>query len=438
MIGAGAAGMAAATRARRVDPIAQITILEASQEYSRGTCSLPYYVSGEVTLPSLTGISRESLSESRIELRLDTPAEQIDPTRRVVRSRGLDIPFDQLIVGLGSRPKAVPTVTGSHPRLWALRSIADAEQIRDGLNTLRPRKVAVIGGGYLGLEMAEVLTARGCRVTIFHRQDTLMRLVQPCARAVLDELSQHGVTIKTNCEVCLVDPDCRQRTVEYLHGGSSRQSEGFDGVLLAPGIVPETQLLARAGARLGRLGGVLVDGRGQTSLSNIWAAGDGVELPSQRGGASRFVPLATAAARLGRVCGENAAGGSLRLPEPLAAIAIRLFTLQVAAAGHPEDWRHAVTHTLSFGNSQSGFPRRREGHAIFFTEPRSGRIIGAQFVAPEASALANLASLAMSQDMTLDQIQDLDASYTPPLSALWHPFYLMARQNQKSLAGVSS
>lgn len=439
MIGAGAAGMAAATRARRVDSSARITVLEASQEYSRGTCSLPYYISGEVRLESLTGISREALAEARIDLCLGTRVSSLDTRQRVVRAGGREFAYDRLIASTGGRSKGVATVSlpGGHPRLWTLRSIADAEALKDALVSLGPRKVAVIGGGYLGLEMAEVLTMRGCQVTIFHRQPTLMRLLPSCASRLLEELHRHGVTVKTGCEVCLVDPDCRQRTVEYRRGSGPRQVEGFDAVFLACGIEPETTLLGAAGARLGAHGGVLVDSRGQTSLADVWAAGDGVELPSGRGGLSRFVPLATAAARLGRVCGENAAGGSLRLPEMRAAVAVRAFTLQVAAVGHPEDWVSAECHSVAFG-SPTGLPRRRPGQGVFFTEPRAGRLLGAQFVAPEASALADLASLAMGQEMTLDQLQDLDASYTPTLSSLWHPFYLVARQSQRQLAGARS
>jgi pyruvate/2-oxoglutarate dehydrogenase complex dihydrolipoamide dehydrogenase (E3) component len=272
-----------------------------------------------------------------------------------------------------------------------------------------------------------------------------MRLAEPCHQALLIELARHGVEVRTNSEVRLIDADCRQRTVEF-ETSQKRQSEGFEAVLLASGIEPEAGLLVRAGARMGSLGGVLVDSRGETSLPGVLAAGDGVELPSQKGGASRFVPLATTAARLGRVCGENAAGGSVRMPRTHANIAVRLFSQQVAAVGHPADWAQAESHTIEwprrlgaaapFGSPNSTFPRRRAGRATFLTEQRSGLLLGAQFVAPEAAALADLASLAMSQEQTLSDLLSLDTSYTPPLSSLWHPFYLAARQAERSLSGT--
>jgi NADPH-dependent 2,4-dienoyl-CoA reductase/sulfur reductase-like enzyme len=434
VIGAGAAGMAAATRARRVDPHASVVVLESSSEYSRGTCSLPYYVSGQIEDASaLIGVSRQSLSEQGIELRLQSPARAIDARQRAVETASGSLPYDRLIVSTGSRPRPVPLLGDRHhPRLWRLRSIADAEHIRQTMASLRPRTIAVVGGGYLGLEMAEVFSQLGCRVTLFHRQSTLMRLDPPCHQRLLEELEQHGVKVSTGSEVRLVDPDNRRQTIEVA--GSS---EGFDAVFLATGMEPEATLLQQAGARLGPNGGALVDARGETTLPGVFAAGDGVELPASRSGATRYVPLATSAARLGRICGENAAGGSLRLPAPLACIAVRLFSLQVAAVGHPCDWSQAESHTVDFGSCRAPFPRRRRGRATLFVEPRGGRLLGAQMVAPEACAMADLASLALRQELRLSDLLDLDACYTPPLSSLWHPFYLAARAAQRQTAGAA-
>lgn len=424
--------MAAATRARRVDPAARITVLESSTEFSRGTCALPYFVSGEIAeRDRLTGISRESLAQAGIDLRLSSPVEAILASPRQVRLRGgalLD--FDRLIVAAGSRARVVPTVSLSpsrDPRLWTLRSIADADRILSCLTQLRPSRVAVVGAGYLGLEMAEVLTRRGLKITLFHRQANLMRLCEPCHQTALAELERHGVEVRTGHQVRLLDPACRQRTVEFQEPDGGRRAEGFDAVFLATGSEPDATLLAAAGARLGPHGGALVDSRGETTLGGIYAAGDGVELPSPRGGPSRLVALATSAARLGRVCGENAAGGSLRMTDSQATIAIRLFSLQIASVGHPADWSGAASLTVDIGSSEPDFPRRAPGRATFFSEPGSGRLLGAQFAAPDAAALADLTSLALSQGLTLNRLGELDSCYTPPLNALWHPFYLAAR-----------
>ncbi len=434
VIGAGAAGLAAATRARRVDPQARITVLEATREYSRGTCSLPYYLSGELgSAELLKGISQEELSRRNIDLLLESRVEKIDPLRRQVFANRRSWDYDRLVVCLGSRSRPVPLVgqNFSHPRLWTLRSIADADRIRQSLRELKPRRVAIIGGGYLGLEMAEVLALSGCRATIFHRQATLMRLHPDTHETVVRTVLRHGVDLRLECEVSLVDPDCRSRTVEFQTKNGARESLGFDAVFLAPGVVPNTGILAEAGARLGSHGGVLVDARAETSLSGVYAAGDGVEVPSSWSGRSRYVPLATVAARWGRVCGENAAGGSLRGPSSLECISIRLFETEVASVGHPQDWETADSLTLDIGGD-SPFARRRSGRATFLTDSRTQRLVGAQFVAPQASAWADLASLAIREEKTLADLGELDLSYTPPLSSLWHPFLLAGRQAEKA------
>ncbi len=442
VIGAGAAGMAAATRARRTDPKASITILEASSEYARGTCSLAYYVSGEISSgKSLIGADKRDLAERGIELQLESPVLAIDPLGRTVRLARKTIPYDRLVVGLGSRSRKIPVVNieaNAHSRLWTLRSIKEADHIKNQLLKLQARRIAIVGGGYVGLEVAEALSRRGCEVTIFHRQSTLMRLHTFCHTSVESVLESRGIRAELNAEVCLIDPDSRDQTVTWTASDKNRLSEGFDAVVASAGVVPETELLVQAGARLGPSGGVLVTLRGETSLDNIYAAGDGVEVPNPKGGGSRAVALATAAARLGRVCGENAAGGSRRVGSLFSCLAVRLFDTQVATVGHPEDWKQGEALEVSFGSDESPFWPRREGRGIFFLEPRSQRLLGAQFVAPQAANLADLASLAMEKNMTLDDLQDLDYSYTPPLSALWHPFYLASRQAERELRHVKN
>lgn len=435
IIGGGTAGLAAATRASRINPSATITVLEAGDEFSRATCSLPYYVNQEILdREHLIGTTTERLAEQRILLKLGTKVQAIDSKKRCVLAENGAHPYDRLIVTTGSKLRPVPMTYPhqDHPRLWALRSLADADRLQAILRRARPRRVAVVGGGYLGLELTEVLTLAGCHVTLLHRGSTLMRLLPACHELVLSELQRRGVEVFTECEVTLIDPNSLQHTVEFQHEGL-RRSVGFEGVMLTPGILPNATLLAQIGARCGKAGGVLVDRRGSTSIDGIFAAGDGVELPGKVRGDSRYTPLATSAARLGRVCGENAAGGSSYLPEDRACISSRFFDLQISTVGHPEDWQDAQSTIVDFGSTYSPFLKRRPGRALMLTNPHNGRLVGAQFVAPEAAALADLASLALQQELTLAQLEDLDYCYTPPLSSLWHPFYLAARSSHHRL-----
>lgn len=431
VIGAGAAGLAAATRARRVNPEARIVVLEASQEFSRGTCSLPYFLSGEVEVSALQGISAAELEGRKIELRLGTPALAIDPRAKTVLSGHSSLPYDKLIVSTGSRGRAVPILNGGEdsPCVWRVRSQAQATRIKAQLESGTVRRVAVVGGGYVGLEAAEAFLKSGCEVVLYHRGPRLMRLHPHCHDFILSALQARGLVVKLGSAVNWVCP--ASGALEYDQAGGAFQDH-FDAFCLCPGIVPQAELLASAGARLGHQGGVKVNSRGETSLGDIYAAGDGVELPAPEGGGTRFTPLATAAARLGRVCGENAAGGSRRLRAVRGCLAVRLFGHQVGVVGHPADWGEAEALPWSWGQSDPHFPSRGRGQGVLFSHRRTGRLVGGQLVGPSAASLVDYLSLAVEQGLTVNDLEDQEYSYNPPLSGLWHPFYLAARENTKN------
>lgn len=439
VIGAGAAGLAAATRARRTDSHAKIVVLEASSEFSRGTCSLPYFLTGEAPRSALQSICEEELEQRAIELRLNTPALAVDPARKTVLTATKALSYDRLVVALGSRPKRLPVMGGDpqHPRLWGLRTIADAEKILAQLRRLSVRQVAVVGGGYVGLELTEALTKLNCQVTLFHRPSRLMRLHDFCHESLLERLQSRGVVVKLETTVSMLAPDSREQTLEYSEADGERRSAAFDAVCVCAGIEPISELLATAGARLGAHGGVVVNRRGETSLADIYAAGDGVELPASDGGPSRFVPLATAAARLGRVCGENAAGGSQRLGSVWGTLAVRLFDQQLGVVGQPQDWATADVHKIQWGQSESSFPARRASRAVLFSHRRTEKLLGGQMIGPSCGSMVDLLSLAVDRGMTLSELGEQEYSYNPPLSGLWHPFYLAARKNTKNHGALS-
>ncbi len=437
MIGAGAAGMAAATRARRTSPKSAITILESSSEYARGTCSLPYLLSRELSPPSmLVGISREELSSRQIHLHLNTSAQAIDPRGKVVHTEAGQHAYDKLIVTVGSRPRSLPTVgLQPHPRIWSLRTLADVAHIEATMAAVKAKKVAVVGGGYVGLEFAEALQRRNLSVTLFHAGSTLAKLHSSCSRRLISYISERGITVRLQTRVELLEPASRTHTLTWKTPDGSQQHEGFDAIALALGIEPNVDLMVSAGARSGDYGGIPVSLRGETSLPDVYAAGDGVELPSPLGGNRRWVPLATAAARLGRVCGENAAGGSSRLGSVHGTLALRIFDLQLGMVGVPQDWRESQALGFQWGKDQHEFSNRRSGEGVLFYEERSGRITGGHFLAPQASSLSDIVSIGIAQNMTIDDFLEQDFSYNPPLAPLWHPLYLAARQRQKLALG---
>lgn len=433
VVGAGAAGLAAATRAKRINPQARVVVFEAGREFSRATCSLPYYLSGEIgDFNQLQGVSQAQLAEQGIELHLETPALKIDPTGRKLETAAETLRYDKLIASTGSRRKGYSHlgICMSQPRVWDIRTIADVKKIQLDLSTGTIRKVAIVGGGYVGLEMVEALTKRGLEVTLFHRQDNLMKLDSRISNLIVEELRDHGVQVHCGCEVLeiSVSPNGGRLT---FRAGNQNQTSQFDAFGVCTGIEPETKLLSAAGARCGESGAVLVSERGETSLSNIYACGDGVEIPSVTGGPGRWIPLATTAARLGRVCGENAAGGSRRLGHQAGALAVRFFQSQLGVVGQPNDWEFCECLEFQWGSERSPFSLRRPGAGVLLVDPRTERIRGLQAVGPTASNLVDLVSLGMDREMTLSQFQEQDFCYNPPLTGMWHPLYLAARSAEK-------
>ena len=431
VVGAGAGGMAAATRARRVNPSAQITVVEAGREFSRGTCSLPYFLSGELQdEQQLWGTDRQRLSEQSIELKLETRATRLRPTQKILETTRDSYHYDKLIVGTGSRAKSSESLglKLGEPRVWQLRTVEDVRKIRREIATLSIRKVAVIGGGYVGLEAAEALCRRGLQVTLFHQNSTLVRLDEHLNRGLIGVLRAEGIEVRLHTTVEKVELATGQL---HSSGPDGPGCAHFDAFLVSCGIEPEADLLIEAGARTGRSGAVVVSARGETGLNGVYACGDGVEVPNSRGGPGRWIPLATTAARLGRICGENAAGGSRRLGTTLAALAVRVFGLELGLVGLPQDWEACRGVQFEWGEPDHPFPRRRRGRGVLFVDKQRETLKGIQVLCPEASRLVDLASLCVEQELTLSDLQDLDCCYNPPLSSLWHPFYLASRVGEK-------
>ena len=440
VVGAGAAGLAAATRAKRVNPQARVVVFEAGREFSRATCSLPYYLSGEISdQERLQGVTQQQLEAQGVELRLETPVLEIDSSQRVLTTAAERFSYQKLVVATGSRGRD-PSLLGVDlrcPCVWRLRTIADAVEIRRHIETGRIRRVAVVGGGYVGVEAVEAFLAQGLQVALFHRQSSLMRLQGRPADAVNRTLLERGAELYLDSEVLQIE--CDRHGGDLTHQNSQSPSHyHFDAVLLSIGMEPETKLLEEAGARVGPTGAVQVSARGETSLSNIYACGDGVELPANGRGPGRWVPLATTAARVGRICGENAAGGSRRLGFLGGSLALRFFNSEVGMVGTPDDWTDAEALEFQWGSDHPVFPTRGRGVGLIFQEPRSQRLVGLQVVGPQASSLVDLFSLAMDQEMTLSQFQEQDFCYNPPLKGMWHPLFLASRAAEKRQAEVAT
>ncbi len=423
--------MAAATRARRRCRHSRIQILEASTEVAVGICGLPFWLSGEVPCWSdLLAARRQDLErEGNLEIHTCCRAIAIDPRKKwveVQQARGYRrFEFDRLLVAVGGRPRRAGLAGAQAPNVFVLGGLDDARNLEQRLRQQPPRRVVVVGGGYLGVEMAEAFFRRGAQVTLLERRPTLMGLAPPLGRALADSLTPHLELVCDQEVIGLQSLQPGSRAGDPVGCARTRDGHTYEGdlFLVATGVEPGSELLLEAGARAGERGGVLVDQRGETSLSGVFAAGDCVELRGHHGRGTRYVPLATTAARLGRVVGDNLVGGGSRYHGTLGTLAVKVFGREVARTGH-QDGAYVDVET---SDRSSYLPGSQPLLLRLFYDPANQRVLGAQAVGPGASHWINLVAAGVEAEWTWMKLEELDCSYTPPLAPLWHPLYLASR-----------
>ncbi|MCK5573067.1 MAG: FAD-dependent oxidoreductase, partial [Bacteroidetes bacterium] len=314
VIGGVAAGPSAASKAARVDPRAEVMLFEQGNSVSYGICELPYYVSGEVEEQSLVVHTPESLyREKRVQVRVGHRVEQIIPHRRIIRVRDLatdsvtEERYDKLILATGARPVRLGVDGEDAENVFYLRSLEDGHAVRRFVDEAGPQNAVIVGGGYIGMEMADALRSRGLAVTLVHRHALPLPGFEKRAREkALDVLEARGVRFVPGAEAEQLE--ARSGGV-VTHVRTTQESCGADLVLLSLGVRPNVRLARECGIRLGPHGGIITDHRQETSRDNIYAAGDCCQVKNLVTNKWMYAPLATIASRAGWTAGENAAGG---------------------------------------------------------------------------------------------------------------------------------
>ncbi|MEX0602087.1 MAG: FAD-dependent oxidoreductase, partial [Bacteroidota bacterium] len=339
VVGGLAAGPSAASKAKRVNPGAQVELLEQGEHISYGICEIPYYV-GDVFQDAghLTVFTPERLErEKGVRVRTLHRVEEIHPHRKSLVVRDLEkntesrIAYDRLILATGSAPRTL-NISGEKGRnVFTVKSLSDGLGMRKYVDEESPRTAVIIGAGYIGMEMAEALVRRGIRTTLIHRHDLPMaQLERDASRTVLEILTLQGVSFVPNSEVRELPCDDTGKVVEVVTSTGRYPS---DVVVLCIGVQPNAGLARQIGIRTGERGGILADERQATSVGSIFAAGDCCEIRNAVNNRWMYIPLATYASRQGWVAGENAAGGFATFKGAIRAIAVKVFDLEVAQVG---------------------------------------------------------------------------------------------------------
>ena len=440
-VGGSDAGISAALRAREVDPEAEVTVVVADAYPNFSICGIPYYVSGEVGhWRNLAHRTIGDLEAAGLRLRLDTTARQVDVAGRKLLVTGPGgaedlIAYDQLVIGTGAVPVR-PLVAGlddlgPDDGVHLLHSMGDTFAIMATLEETAPASAVIVGAGYVGLEMAEGLIARGLDVTQIERLPEVLPTVdRDLGALVRAELEGHGVTVLTGTDVRALrraDSGAPGRlTVEAVGSAGEPVIRHADLVLVVVGVRPDTSLAAGAGARLGARGAIAVDRRMQTGLPDVYAAGDCV-ITHHRLLGETWLPLGTTAHKQGRVAGDNAAGGSREFAGSLGTQVVKIFENAAARTGLRDHEAAAagfdpVTVSSEADDHKAYYPGSHRIRMRFTGDRATGRLLGVQLYGHKHAEIAkrvDIAATAIFHGMTVDEISDLDLSYTPPLGSPW-------------------
>jgi NADPH-dependent 2,4-dienoyl-CoA reductase/sulfur reductase-like enzyme len=425
VIGGVAAGLSAASRARRIDPHLEIVVLEKGPAVSYTACGLPYYIEGQVKSLDELIVYRAEKFETERNIRIRTGAEVVTishPRRQVLLRGGEQIGYDRLIISTGARfdRGAVAGMDESHA--FTIQTLEDAHRLRSFIEARQPRSAAIIGGGYIGLEMAGALRAHGMAVTVYEASSNLLGREDAGLKEVLqDHLRRFRIR------------------VEYGRPVHAVGDLKADLVILAAGLKPNVDLAVDAGAEIGRTGALQVDEHMGTNLHGVYAAGDCAEARSVLLGRPVWFPLGSTANKMGRVAGACAAGRRERFPGIAHTSIVRVCGLAVGASGLScsearREGFDAVSAVIVARDRARYFWFSRPARVELTADRRTGRMLGGSVVGDnEIAGRTGVIAAAVTKGMKVSEFAMLDLAYSPPYAPVWDPLLVAAQQLEKLL-----
>jgi NADPH-dependent 2,4-dienoyl-CoA reductase/sulfur reductase-like enzyme len=442
IVGGCAAGMSAASSARRTNPDLEIVVFESSGFVSYGSCGLPYYIAGTVkSHEDLIVYTPDFFREKRnIQVHIKHRVESIDPNGKRIEVRDLERDetiqeeFDRLVIATGGLPVIPPIQGADLDHVFTVRKVEDGLAIKDFIARHSPSRAAIVGGGYIGLEMAEALKRVGLEVTLVEKLPYLLGADEEISEIVEGELVDNGVKLMKGAEV----EEIRLRGVITSAGDVPA-----DVVIMSVGVRPNVELARMARINIGTTGAIEVDRRMCTSHPSIFAAGDCAQVKNLVTNKPDYIPLGTTANKQGRVAGINAAGGDASFEGVVGTSVTKVFDLEVARTGLTE--RRArefgflpVSSLITAGSRAHYYPGGAKVTIKLVVDRRTRRVIGAQMVGAEGVAKRiDVIATAIQAGVTVDQLYNLDLSYAPPFAPVWDPILIAARLAIKALEGRS-
>ncbi len=435
ILGGDAAGMSAASKLRRGLPHAQVTVFERTRETSYGACGLPYYIGGVNDDADKIRIRKpEAFLKSGVDLRLAHEAVAVDPTAKMVTARNTETgalvreSYDELVIATGASPILPPLEGRDRQGVFTLKSIADAQAIRDWAERSGVSDVVIVGAGYIGLELVESFVRLRKKVTMLEMAPRPMMVMdEDFAPLITQALERNGVVLRTG------------EAVKALTGGDQVTGVITDKgeypaqlVILSVGVRPNTAFLRETGVDLLPNGAVVVDDQMRSSLPHIYAAGDCATITNKVTGKPVYLPLGTNANKQGKVLGEVLCGQDSRLPGALGTSMCRVVDLEVARTGINEREARDAGIPLRVVSTTAHtrppyYPGGCELTVKLFFHAHSKALLGAQLAGLEGAAgRIGMCALAIDAGVTAPQLALADLGYAPPFNYVWDPVQLAA------------
>ncbi len=439
VVGGNAAGPSAAAKAKRVDPSAEVILIEAGGFISTGTCELPYLLSGEIeNYSDLVFYTPEKFnSEKGVKVSINNFVKNINPANKAIeildrKNNSIsELSYDKLILTTGSIPKEIPELPFSLENVFSYKSVSDYLKLNSYLSNNSVRKILIVGSGYIGLEVAENLKSKKFDVTIFD----ITNLPLPSAddevrNLVKDIFKKNNIPFlsKENNSKFLISEN---KFKQLKHEGRFLD---FDLAIVAAGIKPNNYLAETVKLKLGKFNGLVVDSRLRTSNPNIYAAGDNIEMINRITKRPDYFPLATYAHQSGHIAGENAAGGHIITEPIIFNSSFKFFDNFIAQVGL--NWNEATKLSINAKaisavarNKVSVMPQSSKVFGKIIFDKYSKLILGASFVgSEEVSGYADLISSYIYNKNSVLTLSKLNYNYTPPLSPFINLLSILGRK----------
>jgi NADPH-dependent 2,4-dienoyl-CoA reductase/sulfur reductase-like enzyme len=447
VIGGVAAGMSAASRARKLKPDMEILVFEKGGYVSYAGCGLPYLIADKVkSSDNLVVYDAKFFKEKRnIDVFLHHEATRIFPQRKAVMIRDIatgeekEYPYDKLLIATGARP-FVPPIKGMDKKgVFTLRPLEDGIAIKEYIGRNSPKQGLLIGAGYIGMEMAESFTEAGLKVTLLEKMPNILGTMDSEIAEIIEyELDRHSVTLLKSKAVAEFAGKNSHLSRAILDSGESLDA---DIAVVGAGLRPNSEIAKDAGIELGKTGAIKVNQRMETSIPDIYSAGDCAEVYHLVLGRNVYIPLGTTANKQGRVAGENIAGGSASFPGIVGTAIFKVFDLEVGRTGITEKEARAegmdyAANVVEHGSRAPYYPGVSKIRVKLVADRSTGRLLGAQMVGREGvSKRIDVFATAITAKMSVHEIRDLDLGYAPPFAPPYDPVLIAADELQKKLQG---